>query len=388
MPLHTLSELRALALRGKTVETLAHVQVDANHAKTTKDGKPYREIHFVDARDRVVLRAWSDAPVYPLCVELASGHCVEIAGEFCHHASFGLEARRWTFRPLAKHEQAALMVGPLELRERQEAGYTFILECLENLRDPRLRYVWELFLAEHGERFRRTAAARSYHHARRGGLVEHVAGMMRAAVGIAGAYPRLNRDLLVTGVLFHDCGKLWENHVPESAFSIEHCEQGELLGHINMGIEIVNGLWRRMRASSAFAGWRDLHPPCESVRLHLLHLVASHHGELAFGSPVLPKTPEAIALHYVDNLDAKLEMMFGGLDAGKEVAPNVYDKVRPLNHYLIAPLPACEAPAETVQEAFANGRHPGPDALLDRAEALGASSPAGYFAVVSRGGEV
>ncbi len=169
-----------------------------------------------------------------------------------------------------------------------------------------------MFLVENGDRFRRTAAARSFHHARRGGLVEHTSQMMRSACALTGVYKKLNRDLLVAGVLFHDSGKLWENHVPEDAFGIEHCERGELLGHINMGIEIVNSLWRQLKANDAFAAWKAFVPSSESVRLHLLHLIASHHGEMAFGSPVVPKTPEACALHYIDNLDAKMEMVFHG----------------------------------------------------------------------------
>lgn len=361
MPTLTLTELRALAVRGETIETATHVQVDRLTAKTTKDGKPYHEVHFIDSRDRVILRAWSDSPTYPLCAELRCGLCVEIVGEFNHHASFGLEARRWTFRRLSDAEQTALLAGPADLRAKQETDFRFILETFESLRDPRLRYVWELFLAEYGDRFRRSAAARSFHHARRGGLVEHVAGMMRAAAALAAVYPRLNRCLLVSGVLFHDCGKLWENHVAEDGFGIEHCEQGELLGHINMGIEIVNNLWRKMRVTASYKGWKDLSPPCESVRLHLLHLIASHHGELAFGSPVLPKTPEAVALHYVDNLDAKLEMVFTGLDTAPQVAPNIYDRVRPLTQYLVTPLAAFTEPTEEFPAA-------GPGALVDRAE--------------------
>ncbi len=334
----TLTELKALAVRGETVNTSAHVQIDKIATKTTKEGKPYREVHCIDSREKVILKAWSDSPVYNACESLAAGLCVEISGEFGHHAAFGLEARRWSFRLLSASEQAALFAGPRELREKQDADFGFILEMHESLRDPRLRYLWELFLAEYGDRFRRSAAARSFHHARRGGLVEHVAGMMRAANAVASVYPSLNRDLLLSGTLFHDCGKLWENHVAETGFSIEHNEIGELLGHINMGIEIVNNLWRKMRVCDPYSGWKELLPTCEAVRLHLLHLIASHHGEHEFGSPVLPKTPEAITLHYIDNLDAKLEMMFGGYATAPQVAPNIHDRVRPLTQYLITPL--------------------------------------------------
>jgi 3'-5' exoribonuclease len=111
-------------------------------------------------------------------------------------------------------------------------------------------------------------------------------------------------------------------------------ERGELLGHINIGIELVNTLWKSLPVDD----WKDLAPDNEDVRLHLLHLIAAHHGELEFGSPVQPKTPEAIALHYIDNLDAKLEMLARGYEGGPSVAERIYDKVKPLNVRLVAPL--------------------------------------------------
>ena len=113
--------------------------------------------------------------------------------------------------------------------------------------DPRLRGICELFLKDFGERFRRTAAARNYHHARRGGLVEHTAQMMRVAVALCPLYPQLNLDLLLAGILFHDSGKLWENHLPEDGFTMGFDERGELMGHISIGLELVNSLWRKLQ---------------------------------------------------------------------------------------------------------------------------------------------
>src|SRR5207237_17425 len=174
--------------------------------------------------------------------------------------------------------------------------------------DPRLREICELFLKDFGERFRRTAAARNYHHARRGGLVEHTAQMMRVALALCPLYDQLNLDLLLAGILFHDSGKLWENHLPEDGFTMGFDERGELMGHISIGLELVNSLWRKLQTEENWRAWEILVPPSEDCRLHLLHLIASHHGDMQFGSPVYPKTPEAMALHYIDNLDARLEM--------------------------------------------------------------------------------
>src|SRR5207249_9956804 len=172
--------------------------------------------------------------------------------------------------------------------------------------DPRLRGICELFLKDFGERFRRTAAARNYHHARRGGLVEHTAQMMRVAKEVAPLYPQLNVDLLLAGILFHDSGKLWENQLPENGFTMGYDERGELMGHISIGLELVNSVWRKLSAENAEA-WKLFAAASEDVRLHLLHLIGAHHGEPEFGSPVSPKTPDAMALHYIDNRDARLE---------------------------------------------------------------------------------
>ena len=115
-------------------------------------------------------------------------------------------------------------------------------------------------------------------------------------------------------------------------------EHGELMGHISLGIELVNRLWRRLVESEEAAGWLTLEPASEEVRLHLLHLIGAHHGEYQFGSPVLPKTPEAIVLHHVDNLDAKLEMMFTTYRTSPLLGRNIFERQRPLPASLVRPL--------------------------------------------------
>ena len=99
-------------------------------------------------------------------------------------------------------------------------------------------------------------------------------------------------------------------------------ERGELMGHISIGLELVNSLWRKLCVNNADA-WKDLIPASEDVRLHLLHLIGAHHGEPEFGSPVSPKTPEAMVLHYIDNLDARLEMFAAGYTTAKLLAETV-----------------------------------------------------------------
>ncbi|MEX1110308.1 MAG: HD domain-containing protein [Chthoniobacterales bacterium] len=328
------------AARGGRARAVLPVLVETVAEKASKDGKPFLEIQLVDARDRFALRVWSDNGQYAAARELAAGACLKLEGEFTVHPQFGLEAKRWSFVPLTGDTKDEFLAGPADLRARQEEDYNFIESEVAAMKDPRLKALGGTFLEKFGPRFRRTAAARFFHHARRGGLVEHVAQMMRYGDAICSANPVLHRDLLQSGVLFHDCGKLWENCMEEGGFNMPFDERGELLGHINIGIELVNSLWKTLPLDD----WKDLAPENEDVRLHLLHLIAAHHGELEFGSPVQPKTPEAIALHYIDNLDAKLEMLARGYEGGASVGKRIYDKVKPLNVRLVAPLgPAPEA---------------------------------------------
>jgi 3'-5' exoribonuclease len=303
----------------------------------------------------MTLRVWSDHLDYKACDALRAGDFIEVSGEFQQSAQFGLEAKSWRQRSLSPNEVADLLQGPPALRAKQAADWAFMIERVAAIGDPRLRLLCETFIADLGERFRRTAGARSYHHARRGGLVEHTAQMMRLAVAIAPLYPQLNLDLLIAGILFHDSGKLWENHLPETGFTMGFDERGELMGHISIGMELVNSIWRKLLGSESAASWRELQPASEDVRLHLLHLIGAHHGEPQFGSPVSPKTPEAMALSYIDNLDARLEMFAAGYLVAKPIADRIFDRVRPLPGNLVKPLekfvgaPAASANGDTGQ---------------------------------------
>jgi len=291
------------------------------------------------------LRVWSDHPAYKACSGLQPEDFIEITGEF-FQSQYGMDARKWTVRPLTEQEKNELLQGPAELRAKQSADFDLVRKRVDEIHDPRLRALSEAFLSEFGDRFRRTAAARNYHHARRGGLVEHTAQMMRTARAIAPLYPQLNVDLLMAGILFHDCGKLWENALPENGFVMGYDERGELVGHISIGLELVNSLWRKLAAENNEA-WKNLAPPSEDVRLHLLHLIGAHHGEAQFGSPVSPKTPEAMALHYIDNLDARLEMFAAGYLTAKPLAARIFDRVRPLPSNLVKSLEKFQAPGQS-----------------------------------------
>src|SRR4030095_2392020 len=264
MNLMTLTEIRRAAQNG-AVSARVHVQVETAAPRLTREQQPYCELILADACDRMTLRVWSDHPAYKTCSSLTAESFIELSGEFHHHQQYGLEARKWMGRPLTDEEKGELLQGPADLRARQNTDWEFIENAIKTISDPRLRSLCNVFLEEWGDRFRRTAAARNYHHARRGGLVEHTAQMMRVAKEIAPLYPQLNLDLLLAGILFHDSGKLWENALPENGFVMSYDELGELVGHISIGIELVNRLWQRLSAQNAEA-WKSLAPASGDVR--------------------------------------------------------------------------------------------------------------------------
>lgn len=338
-PLLSVTEWRAQAGQAEgSLRARLQVEITARHEKTTKDGKPYYDLEFSDASGRDLLRIWNNAPFFLAMGDLQARDWVELTGEFVPKPGFGIEPRTLSVRPLEPAEVSSALAGTPARAASLEADYALLQGTLGELQDPRLRAVALLFFEKFGARFRRAAAARMNHHARRGGLLEHTAQMLRAAVAICGAYPALHRDLLLAGVLFHDCGKMWENPTPERSTGIEVTATGELLGHIMIGCELVNKLWAELRDRDELKQWESLSPRSEDVRQHLLHLIASHHGEYAFGSPVLPKTPEAFALHYLDGLDARMEMLAGAYANAPEIAPGVFERVRPLGSNLVRPL--------------------------------------------------
>ncbi len=332
----TLKALREL-LPGTQQMLVFDAQIERVEQRSTREGKPFRLIHFADATGSATLKMWSDHPAWesPLLGETPA--FVRVEGDFHLHPTFGPDARGWEMRRLSAEEKENLLAGPEEVRGAIREDFERIVAFVDGLREPRLQAVARLFLEDFGGRFRRTAAARQVHHARRGGLVVHTAAMMRSADALCGVYPELQCDLLLVGALLHDSGKMWETCPEEAGFSTPVEVPGELLGHITIGVELVNALWKKAHAQPAAAEWSELRPRGEEIRLHLLHLIASHHGEMQFGSPVVPKTAEAFALHYLDNLDAKLEMVRHAFATGVPLAPQIVERVWPLPGNLVRP---------------------------------------------------
>lgn len=338
-------------------------QLSHKAERETKTGKPFYEITLVDATGEMKLKVWDNRPQFRALQDLECGALLRLSGDWTQN-QYGMDSAKWDMRLLSESEASNFLAGDPETRKRQEADWHDISQMIDGIKDVRLHGLCAEFVRQYEAKYRRAAAARKNHHARRGGLVEHVAQMMRTAHAICDVYPKLNRDLLTAGVLFHDCGKMWENNYAENGFTQPHNLHGEMLGHIPLGIEVVNKLWRDLLETNKDKPWDALVPSNEDVRLHLLHLIASHHGAYEWGSPTLPRTPEAMALHYIDNLDAKYEMMRQAYDASPELAPGIQERQFPLPANLVQPLPhTCEGkiekpiasdetPAEIEEELF------------------------------------
>lgn len=308
------------------------VQIQAIKENQTKNGKPYFDLEIADGSSRKTLKIWSDSSAFEFLQSAENSSTVALKGKFSVN-DYGLNVAQPSLRFLTLEECENLFAGSNETKQKSAADWAFFRETFENLAEPRLRAVTVLALNRYEKRWHRAAAARSHHHARRGGLLEHTSQMLRCAKALAPLYPEVTPDLLFAGVLFHDIGKLWENDYEESGFTAPISRLGEMVGHISLGVEIVNSLWRECREQQP-----ELFADSEIVREHLLHLIVSHHGLREYGSPITPRTPEAWILHHIDNIDAKIEMLRCAYVEKEELAPGVFDVRRPLEGYAIAPL--------------------------------------------------
>lgn len=168
-------------------------------------------------------------------------------------------------------------------------------EIIAGIENTHIRQLLDAFLADEEalQGLRKCPAGKALHHAAVGGLLEHVLSLARAANLICQNYPRLDRDVLLAGVVLHDIGKIRELSYSRN---FKYTNVGQLVGHIAIGIA-----WVEQMASGIQNFPRDLLE-------HILHLIASHHGEAEFGAIKEPMTEEALTLHHLDNLDAKLDI--------------------------------------------------------------------------------
>jgi len=163
-------------------------------------------------------------------------------------------------------------------------------------KDPYLKGLVEAFMADPdiAEAYRNAPAAKTLHHAYIGGLLDHVVSLFRSCDLVCRNYPQINRDLLLTGAFLHDIGKIHELTYNRS---FSYTTRGQLLGHMIIELEMLQSKIAQV------PGFPD------ELKTLVEHLIISHHGQYEFGSPKLPMFPEALMLHYLDDLDSKMEAM-------------------------------------------------------------------------------
>ena len=265
--------------------------------RQARNGSRYFQAELCDSTGAIPARMWDASEV--LLDALAATNFVRVRG----HVEVYREQPQLilaSIRP-APAEEVELERFLAKSRYDPAERLAKLRGVVATVKDEHLRALLAAFLddPEFVARFQRCPAAVSYHHATVGGLIEHTTSIVELADCLAAKYPELDRDMLITGCILHDIGKTRELAYTETFAYTVH---GELVGHVVSGVLMIE---EKARGLAGF-------PP--ELLDELRHVVLSHHGEFEFGSPKLPMTREALALHYLDNLDAKLEAVSRALE--------------------------------------------------------------------------
>ncbi len=210
---------------------------------------------------------------------------------------------------------------PSSSRDSEEM-MTELAGIIASFKNLHLKGLLDAFFADPDirERYRIAPAAKTIHHAWLSGLLEHVLSLCQLANFTAVHYPMVDRELLLTGVILHDIGKIHELTYQRG---FGYSDEGQLLGHIIIALRMLD---EKIRLVDGFP-----------VRLRMLveHMVVSHHGEMNFGSPKVPMFAEAMLLHHLDNLDSKMETIRGALDRDKQIDGNWSGWINSLERLLL-----------------------------------------------------
>ncbi len=261
--------------------------------RTTKTNKPYLNLMLCDKTGQIEGRIWD--PNDPrIAKDFDRGQLVKVracVSRFDDRLQMKVDQLREALP--GEVDKADLMPSTtydVDGLWRELLGY------VESFTEPNLKLLLMTLLndAPIATAYREAPAAKQLHHAWLGGLLEHVVSLLTLADRVAPHYPILHRDLLLTGVILHDIGKIRELSWD---IGFEYTIEGSLLGHIQIGAALTE---KTIDSLPNF-------PP--RLKTLVLHMILSHHGKLEFGSPKLPMIPEALVLSFVDDLDAKMQAM-------------------------------------------------------------------------------
>jgi 3'-5' exoribonuclease len=254
-----------------------------------KNGKPYMTLKLVDRTGEVEGRVWDRVDEFS--ERFGKDDFLRVQGK----ASVYLGKMQLVVQDLARLPDGEVDLAdylPVAARSTEEL-VAELRTRVGSLTDPHLRRLLEAFLADPAflQLYATAPAAKTMHHVYLGGLLEHSLAVADLADDVSRRYPGVQRDLLVAGALLHDIGKVAELCYERS---FDYTDEGKLIGHIVMGVEMVE---EKVRQLPDFP---------RSLATLVKHLLLSHHGQYEFGSPKRPKTLEAVILNFLDDLDSKI----------------------------------------------------------------------------------
>lgn len=266
--------------------------VISKQVKPKKTGEPYLALTLGDRGGQLDAKMWDN--VEDAIDAFEQEDCVKVKGLLNRYKNrFQLTIHK--LRRLGESEIDFADYLPKTNKDIDELWFT-LREFVASFQNEHLKTLVQSMIAdpEIATGYRNAPAAKSLHHAYIGGLLDHVVSLFRSSDLICRNYPQINRDLLMTGVFLHDIGKIYELNYNRS---FSYTSRGQLLGHMVIELEMLQA------KLALIPGFPD------ELKTLLEHMIISHHGEYEFGSPKLPMFPEALMLHYLDDLDSKMESM-------------------------------------------------------------------------------
>jgi 3'-5' exoribonuclease len=266
--------------------------VVAKQIKPKKTGEPYLALTLGDRSGQLEAKMWDN--VEEVLEAFEQDDFLKIKGLINKYKQrFQLTIHK--LRKLGETEIDFSDYLPKTTKDIDELWQT-LTNFVAGIENPYLKALVQAFLAdpEIASAYRNAPAAKTLHHAYIGGLLDHVVSLFRSCDLLCRNYPQVNRDLLLTGAFFHDIGKIHELTYNRS---FTYSTKGQLLGHMMIELEMLQS------KLAALPGFPD------ELKTMIEHMIISHHGEYEFGSPKLPMFPEAVMLHYLDDLDSKMEAM-------------------------------------------------------------------------------
>jgi 3'-5' exoribonuclease len=300
---------------GRHIETDFLVQ--SKTLKVARNGSTYLDLQLQDSSGVIPAKVWE---VDDGALDFGVDEVVHVsAGVEDYQGSLQLRVDR--ISKCADREFDLRDFLPSSSRDLDEM-YAALLGRLRRVPEGPLRALVLAVAEDPGiaEKFKLAPAATSYHHAYLGGLLEHVLSLVELGDQVADHYPSLDRDLVLTGLVLHDLGKIEELTFTRG---FRYSTRGQLVGHMTIALEIVR---EKIRGIPEFpAGLRD----------RIEHIILSHHGRAEFGSPKEPMFPEALVVHYLDDLDSKLASMRAQYTADKDRAGDWTNRNRALGRELL-----------------------------------------------------